>query len=159
MWQRTLSACAALSALIIGCSAVLVACDVLARNLGLPSVSWIVDMTEYALPLATLLVAPWLAFTGGHIKIDLLTLCFSVPLQKVLSRFISVCCAALCVLLTWYSISVLMESYETGAVVIKSIVFAEWWIYLPLPFCFSLLSIEFLRQAFGATTRASASEN
>ncbi len=155
MWKKILSAGAALSAAIIGLSAVMVSYDVFARNLGLPSLTWIVDMTEYALPLATLLVAPWLAYQGGHIKIDLMTLCFPASVQKVLNLFISFACAVLCVVLTWYSVSVIFESYEMGAMVIKNVVFAEWWIYVPVPLCFALLSIEFLRHTFGPAARSS----
>lgn len=159
MWKRILDVCATLSALLIGAMTVLVSYDIVARNLGMPNLPWVVDATEYALPLATLLVAPWLAYRGGHIKIDLVTLVFPPRVLKVLNRFTTFGCAVLCMVLTWFSISVIIESYETGAVVIKNFVFAEWWVYLPLPLCFALLSIEFLRQVFTGGPQADAVEN
>jgi TRAP-type C4-dicarboxylate transport system permease small subunit len=30
--------------------------------------------------------------------------------------------------------------------VIKSIVFPEWWLYAPVPLCFALLAVEFTRR-------------
>lgn len=146
LWQRFLSACALVAALIIGLSAVLVSYDVFARNVGLPSWHWIVDMSEYALPLATLLVAPWLALRGGHIRIDLVTLFLPKKMQGYLNQMIYLTCAVLSLIMIWYSISVTAESYTTGALIIKNAVFPEWYVYLPMPFCFTLLAIEFFRQ-------------
>jgi len=148
MWQRILSAGASLSALIIGLSAVLVSYDVIARNINLPSFNWIVDMTEYALPLATLLVAPWLAQQGGHIKIDLVALILPKRILRKLDFITNIICIVVCAILAWFSIGVILESYDTGAVVIKNIVFKEWWVFVPLPPCFALLAIEFLRLTF-----------
>jgi hypothetical protein len=33
--------------------------------------------------------------------------------------------------------------------VLKSVVFPEWWLYAPVPLCFGLLSVEFLRRLAG----------
>jgi hypothetical protein len=30
--------------------------------------------------------------------------------------------------------------------IFKSVVFPEWWLYTPVPLCFGLLAIEFLRR-------------
>jgi TRAP-type C4-dicarboxylate transport system permease small subunit len=51
-------ACGAVSAGTFGAITVLVCFDVLSRNLGLRSLPWINEVTEYALPLATLTTAP-----------------------------------------------------------------------------------------------------
>jgi len=136
----------------------MVSYDVLARNMGLPSLPWIVDMTEYALPLATLLVAPWLARQGGHIKIDLVAMVFPKGVLRRLDRVTNCICAVVCVVLAWFSVGVILESRDTGALVIKNIVFEEWWAYVPLPLCFALLAIEFLRLAFGSKAGAGANQ-
>lgn len=148
MWNRILSACASLSAAIIGAVVLLVSYDVIARNLGLWSPTWIVDVTEYALPLATLLIAPWLTARGEHIKIDLVAMVLPASSLAKLDRATSLGCAAICTVITWFGVNVTMEAYETGALVIKNVVFPEWWVYAPLPVCFALLSFECLRRAF-----------
>jgi TRAP-type C4-dicarboxylate transport system permease small subunit len=47
---------------------------------------------------------------------------------------------------------VTLEAYDTQALVIKNITFPEWYVYVPLPFCFLLLTIENLRRALGRWT-------
>ncbi|MNC94632.1 hypothetical protein D3C83_115350 [compost metagenome] len=31
----------------------------------------------------------------------------------------------------------------------KSVVFPEWWLYAPVPLCFTLLAVEFVRRLTG----------
>jgi len=152
MLDRILGACASVAAAIIGVMVVLVSYDVFARNLGLWSPPWVVDATEYGLPLATLLVAPWLASRGEHIRIDLVALVMSAASFRRLERAASLVCAGVCALCTWYSLSVTIESYQTGSLVIKSVVFPEWWVYAPLPPCFALLALELMRRALARST-------
>ena len=67
-----MQACGVVAALLIGVSVLLVCYDVLGRNLSLESLPWIVEVTEYALPLITLFAAPWLLFRAEHVRLDLL---------------------------------------------------------------------------------------
>lgn len=150
MWIRILSAFAGLAAGIIAAVVLLVSYDVIARNIGLPSPSWVVDVTEYALPFATLLVAPWLAHKGEHIKIDLVATLIPEAFMGKLDRVINLVCGLACLVVVWYGISVTHESYTTGALVIKNVVFPEWWVFASLPLCFFILAIEFIRRAFVA---------
>ena len=158
LWQRFLSLCALAAALIIGLSAVFVSYDVIARNVGLPSLYWVVDLSEYALPLATLLVAPWLALRGGHIRIDFITLFLPQKAKNYLNQFIHLSCAVFSGVMVWYSTSVTLESFSTGAIIMKNAVFPEWYVYAPMPFCFVLISIEFLRQVFSPGEDSSIDE-
>ena len=78
-WSRLMQACGAASAAILGLVTVAVVWDVVARNLGARSLPWIVEATEYALPLATFLAAPWLMFRYEHVRLDLLATKLSKP--------------------------------------------------------------------------------
>ena len=147
MWNRILDACATASAAIIGALAVLVSYDVLARNVGLWSPSWIVDITEFALPLATLLIAPWLAAREQHIRIDLAAMVLRARTIRRLDGIVYLGCALVCAVIAYYGVNVTIESYTTGARVIKSIVFPEWWVFAPIPVAFAALAIECLRCA------------
>jgi TRAP-type C4-dicarboxylate transport system permease small subunit len=40
--------------------------------------------------------------------------------------------------------------------VIKSVVFPEWWLYAPVPVCFALLAVEFVRRIAGRAPPAGA---
>jgi TRAP-type transport system small permease protein len=85
-YRRLMQACGVLAALLIGAIVVLVCYDVIGRNLGLKSLPWIVEITEYSLPLITLLAAPWLLFRAEHVRIDLLTNMLSPAALRTLDR-------------------------------------------------------------------------
>ncbi|WP_144175857.1 TRAP transporter small permease, partial [Pseudomonas sp. Kh13] len=92
---------------------------------------------EYALPLATLLVAPWLTTRGEHIRIDLLVGLLRGKWANQVERATHVACGLVAAIVTWYGVGVTTEAYVTGALVIKNITFPEWYVYAPLPFCFA----------------------
>jgi TRAP-type C4-dicarboxylate transport system permease small subunit len=45
------------------------------------------------------------------------------------------------------------SSAQQGSLIIKSVVFPEWWLYAPVPVCFAFLAIEFVRRLFGTAAR------
>ena len=59
MHAALMRACGAVAAAVLGLITVMVCFDVISRNLGFRSVVWINEVTEYALPIATLAAAPW----------------------------------------------------------------------------------------------------
>ncbi len=141
-----MQACGGLSAAIVGLVVVLVVWDVVARNLGAKSLPWIVEVTEYALPLATFLAAPWLMHRGEHVRLDLLSATLSPANLARIERISAAVCGAVSVAIVWYSIAVILDTYRIGAMVIKSLVFPEWWLFVPVPICFSLLALECARR-------------
>ena len=118
----------------------------MARNLGLGTLPWILEVSEYVLPLATFLVAPWLLRRNEHVRLDVvLQLARGRP-----GRALELCCnllgLAICAVLVLYGARTILNSAEQGAMVLKSVVFPEWWLYAPVPLCFALLCIEFGRR-------------
>jgi len=71
-YRGLLHAGAVAAALLLGGLAVLVTVDVVARNLGWGTLPWILEVSEYCLPLATFLVAPWLLSRSEHVRVDVL---------------------------------------------------------------------------------------
>ncbi|MCW5622435.1 MAG: TRAP transporter small permease, partial [Burkholderiales bacterium] len=86
LYQRLMQACGVLAALLLGSVVLLVSYDVIARNLGARSLPWIVEVTEYALPLATFLAAPWLMYRNQHIRLDLLGTILPAALLRRIDR-------------------------------------------------------------------------
>ena len=56
---------------------------------------------------------------------------------------------AVCAVLVLYGVRTILNSAQQGAMVFKSVVFPEWWLYAPVPLCFGLLAIEFGRRLAG----------
>jgi len=135
---------AAGAALLLGATALAVTLDVLARNLGLGANPWILEVSEYVLPLATFLAAPWLLTTNSHVRLDVLLQLLPLGVARWLERIANVLGLAICVVFVVYGVRTLLDSARQGSMVLKSVVFPEWWLYVPVPLCFALLAAEFL---------------
>ncbi|HMS79639.1 MAG TPA: TRAP transporter small permease [Burkholderiaceae bacterium] len=145
-WARLMRACGGAAAAILGAVVVLVCWDVFARNLGAKSLPWIVEVTEYALPLATFLAAPWLMHRYEHVRLDLLSTSLSPANMARIERIAAAVCLVVSLVIVWYSLAVILDTRKVGALVIKSLVFPEWWLFVPVPICFLLLAGECARR-------------
>jgi TRAP-type transport system small permease protein len=140
-YARLLEWLAACAALLLGASALAITLDVIGRNLGLGTLPWILEVSEYVLPLATFLVAPWLLYRNEHVRLDML-----LSAWPRLGHLTNVLGLAVCVVLVVYGVRTILNSANQGAMIFKSVVFPEWWLYVPVPVCFALLTIEFVRR-------------
>ena len=141
LYGAALKGLAAAAALLLGATALAITLDVLARNVGLGTVPWILEVSEYVLPLATFLVAPWLLYRNEHVRLDVL-----LPAFPYLNKVADLSGLAISAILVVYGVRTIVNSAQQGAMVLKSVVFPEWWLYAPVPVCFALLSIEFARR-------------
>jgi TRAP-type transport system small permease protein len=145
-WGRLMQACGLAAALLIGLMALLVGYDVLARNMRLPAPAGIAEASEYGLALATLLAAPWLLWSEQHVRLDLLQMSLSARAWARLYRAAALACLVISAVLAWYSLAVIADLRQSGALVMKAFTFPEWWVYVPAPLCFGLMALEALRQ-------------
>lgn len=143
--------CGGVAAAVLGAITVLVCFDVISRNLGMRSVVWINEVTEYALPIATLAAAPWLMWRNQHVRLDLLGVLLSPAAQRRVDRVSSALGLVVSLLMVWYSVRMLLDSRAAGSIVLKALVFPEWWLYVPVPVGFGLLALECGRRVFWPT--------
>jgi len=108
-----------------------------------------VEVSEYSLPLATFLAAPWLLYRNEHVRLDMLLTALPSSIARQLDRLADLIGLAVCAVFVWYGLAVIADSMSLGSLVIKTLVFPEWWLFLPVPVCFSLLGIEFARRMLG----------
>jgi TRAP-type C4-dicarboxylate transport system permease small subunit len=146
VYASLMRACGGLSALTFGAITLMVCFDVLSRNLGMRSIPWINEVTEYALPLATLAAAPWLMWRNQHVRLDLLGVILSPDGQRRLDRMASLLGLAVSLTLAWYGLMTVLDSRSAGSLVLKALVFPEWWLYVPFPISFVLLAVECARR-------------
>jgi TRAP-type C4-dicarboxylate transport system permease small subunit len=140
--------CGVVAAATVALITVLVCYDVLGRNLGLRSLVWVNEITEYALPIATLAAAPWLMWRNQHVRLDLLGAVLSPPAQRRVDRLASLLGLVVSLILVWYAVKVLLDSRAAGSLVIKALVFPEWYLYVPVPLGFALLALECARRVW-----------
>ena len=143
-YDRLLQGLAALAAVLLGASALAITVDVVGRNVGVGTLPWILEVSEYVLPLATFLVAPWLLRRNEHVRLDILLRAW--PRLGHVTNVIGLAVSAVLVL---YGVRTILNSADQGAMVFKSVVFPEWWLYAPVPLCFGLLAVEFVRRLAG----------
>lgn len=145
-YNGLLHAMAVAAALLLGAMALAVTLDVIGRNIGLGATPWILEVSEYVLPLATLLVAPWLLHRSEHVRLDALLRALPPRGAHALELVANLFGLAISGVLLLYGIRASLDSARQGAMVFKSVVFPEWWLYAPFAACFAFLAIEFIRR-------------
>lgn len=148
-YRALLHAGALAAALLLGLMALLITGDVVARNVGLGTLPWIIEVSEYSLPLATFLVAPWLLYGSEHVRLDAVITAVPPAAARVLDLIADTIGLAVCAVFVVYGARAVASSAAQGSMVIKAIVFPEWWLYAPVPVCFALLATEFVRRMAG----------
>lgn len=149
LWLRFLKALAGLAGMVLAIDILLIAAEVLFRNLGLGGLGWVSDIVEYSLPLATLLVAPWLVCGNGHVRLDLVVERLGAQNRRRLFRLTMLVAGVVTSVLVYASTLLVVDTYRSGALVMKSLVFPEWWVMVAVPPLFLLIAIECLRNALG----------
>ena len=145
-YRLVLQAFAWIAAVVLGAMALAVTFDVLARNLGWGNTGWVVELTEYSLPVATLLVAPWLLHRNEHVRLDVVLTLVPKKMALVLERAADVLGILICAVFVWFSVILIFDSARLGSMVVKTLSIPEWWQYALIPVSFSLLAVEFARR-------------
>ena len=145
-YRATLQGFAGVAAILLGAMALLVTLDVVMRNVGLGTIAWVNEVSEYSLPVATLLIAPWLLHRNEHVRLDVLLVSLPRSASRVLEKACDVIGIAICAVFVWYSIRLILDSARINSMVVKTLAIPEWWQYALVPVCFSLLAVEFARR-------------
>lgn len=146
LYRGILQGLASAAAVLLGAMALLVTLDVVMRNVGLGTISWVNEVSEYSLPVATLLIAPWLLHRNEHVRLDVVLVLVPKNLSRVLEKCCDVVGIAICAVFVWYSVRLILDSSRINSMMVKTLAIPEWWQYALVPVCFSLLAVEFTRR-------------
>jgi TRAP-type C4-dicarboxylate transport system permease small subunit len=141
---RLFDALAVAAALILLAMVVLTTADIMLRNLAGNGIAWANEVSEYALYLITLLVAPWLLRRSQHVRIDMILTLVPDRAAWLMEAIGDLLGFVVSVVLVRYGVSMTLDSARLGALTIKNLVFPEWWLLAPLPIAFALLAAEFV---------------
>jgi len=156
LYGRLLDALALIGCLVIFAMMVLICLDVGLRNLRWGTLAWANEISEYGLYLSVFLAAPWLLRLGRHVRMDFVLKALPPAKAWLLEWAIDLVGLAVCATLVVSGMKVLLASHAQGNVVIKTVVFPEWWVLVPLPVTFLLLAIEFVFRMYRLTRGARA---
>ena len=127
----------------------LIVSDVLIRTVGLNPWLWSSVLVEYGLLWFTMLAAPWLARHKAHVFIDAITQLLPPPAQQVLAKFVYLSCCLISFVVSYYSLRLLITAINEGQLDMRAVDTPLWALYAPIPLCFLLVAIEFLRFLLG----------
>ncbi|MGB7951842.1 MAG: TRAP transporter small permease subunit [Candidatus Binatia bacterium] len=127
----------------------LIVTDVLIRTLGFKPWIYSSVLVEYGLLWFTMLAAPWLVRHKAHVFIDAITQLLPAALQRVLAKFVYLACVCVALVVTYYSLQLLITSIAEGQIDVRAADIPFWALYAPIPLCFLLVAIEFLRFLLG----------
>ncbi len=148
-FERFLYMLFCLGAGILGLITLLILYDVIARNIGIEGFAHTLALTEYGLYYTALLGSPWLVRHKHHIYMQLLTAAVPESFRIYVARFAYLVCTLVCFLIAWYSAQVTLETFLRGDTEVRSFDMPRWLIFAIMPFCFSLLTVEFGRYLIG----------
>lgn len=130
---------------LIGGLCLLIAWDVVARNLGLQPPASTVALTEYALLYFTMAAAPYLVRVRGHILVEVLYRRIGDTPRRYLDRLVLTLCVLICILMSTLAALLAVEAFQRGEIDVRSLDTPRWLLFLPLVVGFGLMGTEFLR--------------
>lgn len=138
-----------LSGVVIFGVFLLIVSDVLIRTVGLQP--WLYDsvLVEYGLLWFTMLAAPWLARQKAHVFIDAITQLLPPTVQRVLAKFVYLVCVCTSLTISYYSLLLLIDAISGQQIDTRAVDMPLWTLLAPIPLCFLLVAIEFLRFLLG----------
>jgi TRAP-type C4-dicarboxylate transport system permease small subunit len=132
--------------LLIGWVALAITIDVLMRNLKLGSLSWAMEVNEYAIYIVTALGAPWALYRNAHVRVDLLLKGVPRAAGRWLEALTDLIGLFASGALLYYAVAVARASIRDNARVIKILIIPEWWVFAVIAVGALLLVIEFVRR-------------
>jgi TRAP-type C4-dicarboxylate transport system permease small subunit len=142
-YGRLLEAMLLLACLLLLAMTLLIGMDVLLRNVGAGGVAPSNELSEDALYLITLLAAPGVLRQGQHIRVDIVLRLLPEQVGWALEWLIDAIGLICCLCFVWYGTRVTLDSFTSGSLSIKTLILPEWWLLVPMPLAFVLLSVEF----------------
>lgn len=149
-WGALLDGLAYLAVALMAALTLAVVYEVGARYVFNRPTVWAVDFTEYALLYITFLGAAWALRDHAHIRIEMMVERLGPRQRLSLGVFVSIVAAGVSAVLMWQGAEVTWEAYANNQAMLKAWRVPRWVLILPIFVGSLLLTIEFLRQAWGS---------
>ena len=133
--------------------------DVGLRTLAGGTVKGLAEWVEYMLFAATFLAAPWLLRHNGHVQVDFLVTALPERMRGGMRRAGDAVGLAVCVVLLVYAVRVAAAAWQSGSLVMKTMIFPEWWLYAVIVVSMALLVLEFVRRLVLGQGEASSQQD
>ncbi|THF47094.1 TRAP transporter small permease [Allorhizobium terrae] len=145
LYDRLIFALAYIAAASLALVTVIVALDVIMRNLNMQTLRWISAAVEYVLLFSTMAAAPWLVRINGHVSLSSFVNLLPRRLQTIVGQLALVVSALSLGFLGLISADLTMQRWMDGSVDMRSVNLPAWLLYAFLAVGFVLMACEFVR--------------
>lgn len=145
LYDRLIFALAYMAAASLALVTVIVALDVIMRNLNMQTLRWISAVVEYVLLFSTMAAAPWLVRINGHVSLSSFVNLLPRRLQTIVGQLALVVSALSLGFLGLISADLTMQRWMDGSVDMRSVNLPAWLLYAFLAVGFVLMACEFVR--------------
>lgn len=145
LYDRLIFALAYIAAASLALVTIIVALDVIMRNLNMQTLRWISAIVEYVLLFSTMAAAPWLVRINGHVSLSSFVNLMPRHLQTIVGQLAMVVSALSLGFLGIISADLTMERWFDGSVDMRSVNLPAWLLYAFLTVGFVLMACEFVR--------------
>lgn len=129
---------------LIPCIFTMIVIDVSIRTIGFTPPLFTSTVVEYALLYVAMCSAPWLVRQKGHVAIEAVVALLPPPIRESLAKGVYLVCAFLGAYFSYLSVELFIEAIQTGNLDVRGIDMPYWLQFLPMPFGYGLVSLEFL---------------
>lgn len=143
IFNQILNISLAVSVSMILFMAVSITYQVILREVTGASVIWINDIVEYTLLWSTMLGSAYVLREGKHIEMDFFVSIFGNRIRLIARLATSITGFVLTSILSVASLFTVMDDYERGVMVVKTIVFPRYIVLAPVLLGLLLLAIQF----------------
>jgi TRAP-type C4-dicarboxylate transport system permease small subunit len=158
-YDGLITALAGLAAGLIGAVFLVVVSEVTIREAGLEPPTWTGSFNEYAMLYVTMLSAPYLVRTRGHVMVETLTQQLPDRERRWVEFAVCIACIAIASVLAVYGARLGLESIARAELDIRSAAAPKWILFAPLPPCFALIAVEFGRILVRGESLAASSDS
>ncbi|MFC1869068.1 TRAP transporter small permease [Thermodesulfobacteriota bacterium] len=120
--------------------------DVIMRYFFSKPMLWVIEITEYCILWLTFLGTAWVLSREGHVVMDLMISHMRPGSKSILNIITSIVGLAVCLLLTWYGVKVILDVYQRELLLSTILTPPAYLLFLIIPIGFFLLTVQFIRR-------------
>lgn len=128
-----------LSAMALGVSA-----EVILRIFKFPSISGLIELTEYGLFISTFFVAPHLLRTNEHIRVDIAMSRVDPAVARRFEYAVLVAIIAVSVVTGTVGSKILIDNVREGTLIFKDLIIPQWWLDWVIPLTSLVMALQAL---------------
>ncbi len=147
--EQVTTALAYFACAIVACVFVMIVTDVSMRSMGISPPPFTLSVVEYSLLYFAMCCAPYLVRHKGHVTIEALVSVLPVVIRVILAKIVYFACVCVALLFAYYSLELFLEAWESQEPDVRGIDMPYWTLFLPMPLCFLLVALEFVRYLIG----------